>query len=92
MPDHRLEALPEHERGEAGGDDVQQRPTDRCLRQLAQRALAARRARAVTERELPGDPGDLLGTLRAADLAIEDPPLEEILRVMFGRSREAAAS
>ncbi len=42
----------------------------------------------VAERELPGVVGHLLGPLRAADLAIEDPPLEEILRVMFGRARE----
>jgi len=30
--------------------------------------------------------GHLLGELHAADLAIEDPPLEEILRVMFGKA------
>jgi ABC-2 type transport system ATP-binding protein len=42
----------------------------------------------VSERELPNVIGHLLGTLKAADLAIEDPPLEEILREMFGRSRE----
>jgi ABC-2 type transport system ATP-binding protein len=42
----------------------------------------------VPERELPGVIGHLLGALEAKDLAIEDPPLEEILRVMFGRSRE----
>jgi ABC-2 type transport system ATP-binding protein len=44
----------------------------------------------VSERELPGVVGHLLGTLRAADFAIEDPPLEEILREMFGKSRETA--
>jgi ABC-2 type transport system ATP-binding protein len=43
----------------------------------------------VSERELPAVVSHLLGTLRAADLAIEDPPLEEILREMFGKSREA---
>ncbi len=43
----------------------------------------------VAERELPAVVGHLLGTLRAADLAIEDPPLEDILRVMFGKSRES---
>jgi ABC-2 type transport system ATP-binding protein len=37
----------------------------------------------VTESELPGVVGRLLGPLHAADLAIEDPPLEEVLRVMF---------
>ena len=42
----------------------------------------------VSERELPGVVGHLLGTLRAVDLAIEDPPLEDILRVMFGKARE----
>jgi len=39
----------------------------------------------VAERELPGAVGHLLGPLRVADLAIEDPPLEDILRVMFGQ-------
>ncbi len=43
----------------------------------------------VPEREIPTVVGHLLGPLKAADLAIEDPPLEEILRVMFGKSREA---
>jgi ABC-2 type transport system ATP-binding protein len=41
----------------------------------------------VTERALPEVIGHLLGTLRAGDLAIEDPPLEEVLRTMFGRHR-----
>jgi ABC-2 type transport system ATP-binding protein len=45
----------------------------------------------VSERELPGVVGHVLGTLKAADLAIEDPPLEDILRVMFGKSKEAHA-
>ena len=46
----------------------------------------------VPERELPGVVGHLLGSLRAADLGIEDPPLEEILRVLFGRGKPAAAT
>jgi ABC-2 type transport system ATP-binding protein len=46
----------------------------------------------VTERELPNVIGHILSTLKAADLAIEDPPLEDILRVMFGKNREAQAS
>jgi ABC-2 type transport system ATP-binding protein len=41
----------------------------------------------VPERELPAVVGRLLGALKAADLAIEDPPLEDILRVMFGKQR-----
>ena len=41
----------------------------------------------VAERDLPTVVGHLL-TLKAADLAIEDPPLEDILRVMFGKARE----
>ena len=45
----------------------------------------------VPEREIATAVGHLLGTLETTDLAIEDPPLEEILRVMFGRSREAKA-
>jgi ABC-2 type transport system ATP-binding protein len=44
----------------------------------------------VAERELPGVVSHLLGTLRAADLAIEDPPLEDVLRKMFGQNKAAA--
>ncbi|HEX7840245.1 MAG TPA: ATP-binding cassette domain-containing protein [Kofleriaceae bacterium] len=44
----------------------------------------------VPEREVAPVIARLLGALRAADLAIEDPPLEDILRVMFGKSRERA--
>ena len=42
----------------------------------------------VPERAIPSVVGHLLGQLHAADLAIEDPPLEEILRVMFGRAHK----
>jgi ABC-2 type transport system ATP-binding protein len=42
----------------------------------------------VSERELPSVVGHVLGSWHAADLAIEDPPLEEILRVMFGKAKE----
>ena len=42
----------------------------------------------VGEKDLPAVVGHLLGEWKAADLAIEDPPLEEILRVMFGKARE----
>ncbi|MEO6774245.1 MAG: ATP-binding cassette domain-containing protein [Kofleriaceae bacterium] len=41
----------------------------------------------VPERELPGVVGELLGKLAVSDLAIEDPPLEDILRKMFGKAR-----
>jgi len=41
----------------------------------------------VTEREVPAVIGRVLGALKAGDLAIEDPPLEDILRVMFGKQR-----
>jgi ABC-2 type transport system ATP-binding protein len=41
----------------------------------------------VGEKELPHVVSHLLGTLKAADLAIEDPPLEDVLRVMFGQSK-----
>jgi len=44
----------------------------------------------VAERELPDVVSHLLGTLKVSDLGIEDPPLEDVLRVMFGRSHEAA--
>jgi ABC-2 type transport system ATP-binding protein len=46
----------------------------------------------VTERELPQVVGHLLGPLKVADLAIEDPPLEDILRTMFGAAKNGAAS
>jgi ABC-2 type transport system ATP-binding protein len=39
----------------------------------------------ITERELPSVVGHLLGELKVGDLAIEDPPLEDILRKMFGK-------
>jgi ABC-2 type transport system ATP-binding protein len=39
----------------------------------------------VPESELPNVVSHLLGTLKVNDLGIEDPPLEDILRVMFGR-------
>ena len=45
----------------------------------------------VPERELPGVVSHLLGELKVADLGIEDPPLEDVLRVMFGKSHEAAS-
>ena len=41
----------------------------------------------VPEREVPPVIGRLLDALKATDLAIEDPPLEDILRVMFGKPR-----
>ena len=41
----------------------------------------------VGEAQIPSVVGHLLGALKAADLAIEDPPLEEILRVMFGKAK-----
>jgi len=41
----------------------------------------------VIEPELPAVIGRLLGALKVADLAIEDPPLEDVLRVMFGKQR-----
>jgi ABC-2 type transport system ATP-binding protein len=34
--------------------------------------------------------GHLLGVLRAADLAVEDPPLEDVMRDIFGRSQRPA--
>jgi ABC-2 type transport system ATP-binding protein len=45
----------------------------------------------VPEGELPRVVGHLLGTLKAADLAIEDPPLEDILRDMFGKNHKKHA-
>jgi len=39
----------------------------------------------VPEREIPAVIGHLLGEMKATDLAIEDPPLEDILRQMFGK-------
>ena len=45
----------------------------------------------VPEREIPAAVGHLLRELHVADLAIEDPPLEEILRVMFGKAKQDRA-
>jgi len=54
-------------------------------------ALLARDGQRITlrvaEREVAPVVARLLGELRAADLAIEDPPLEDILRAMFGERR-----
>jgi ABC-2 type transport system ATP-binding protein len=44
----------------------------------------------VKDPELPNVIGHLLNTLKATDLAIEDPPLEEILRSMFGQGAKHA--
>lgn len=41
----------------------------------------------VAEREIANVIGYLLGAMRAQDLAIEDPPLEDILRDMFGKAK-----
>ena len=43
----------------------------------------------VAEREIPAVIGHLLGAMKATDLAIEDPPLEDILRQMFGKKQHA---
>jgi ABC-2 type transport system ATP-binding protein len=68
--------------------------TDDALGRLG--ALMSRDGQRVTlrvaEREVPAVIGQLLGPLKAADLAIEDPPLEDVLRVMFGRHKPAKAS
>jgi ABC-2 type transport system ATP-binding protein len=59
-------------------------------------ALLARDGQRVTlrvaEREVAPVIGRLLGALKAADLAIEDPPLEEVLRVMFGKTKAERAA
>ena len=56
-------------------------------------ALLARDGQRVTlrvaEREVAGVIGQLLGKLGAADLAIEDPRLEDVLRALFGEQRRA---
>jgi ABC-2 type transport system ATP-binding protein len=44
----------------------------------------------IAESNIPDAVGHLLGTLKAADLAIEDPPLEDVLRVMFGQNKAKA--
>ncbi|HMG55837.1 MAG TPA: ATP-binding cassette domain-containing protein [Kofleriaceae bacterium] len=58
-------------------------------------ALLARDGQRVTlrvaEREVAAVIGRLLGELKAADLAIEDPPLEDVLRAMFGAHRDKPA-
>jgi ABC-2 type transport system ATP-binding protein len=59
-------------------------------------ALLARDGQRITlrvpEREVAPVIARVLGELRAADLAIEDPPLEDILRVMFGKRRDRAGA
>jgi ABC-2 type transport system ATP-binding protein len=44
----------------------------------------------ISESDIPDAVGHLLGTLKAVDLAIEDPPLEDVLRVMFGQNKAKA--
>lgn len=44
----------------------------------------------VSEREIATVIGHLLGAMKAQDLAIEDPPLEDILRDMFGKAKHDA--
>ena len=44
----------------------------------------------VSESELPNTVSYILATLKASDLAIEDPPLEDILRTMFGKHSAAS--
>jgi ABC-2 type transport system ATP-binding protein len=46
----------------------------------------------VGEQELGNVVGHLLGALKVADLAIEDPPLEDVLRDMFGKSKPKPAN
>ncbi len=69
-----------------GGDVV----SDEELGKLG--TVMSREAQRITlkvgEAALPGVVGHLLGTLKAADLAIEDPPLEDVLRDLFGRSKK----
>jgi ABC-2 type transport system ATP-binding protein len=43
----------------------------------------------VAESELAHVVSYLLGTVKVTDLGIEDPPLEDVLRVMFGRRAKA---
>ncbi len=45
----------------------------------------------VSERELPAVVSHLLGPLSVGDLAIEDPPLEDILRQLFGQHAKEPA-
>jgi ABC-2 type transport system ATP-binding protein len=53
----------------------------------ANEAPAQRITLKVPDSELGAVVGHLLGTLKAIDLAIEDPPLEDVLRQMFGRAK-----
>jgi ABC-2 type transport system ATP-binding protein len=46
----------------------------------------------IAESDLPDAVSHLLGTLKAADLAVEDPPLEDVLRVMFKSAKTNGAS
>ena len=64
----------------------------REARHACSRARASASRCASPSASSPSVVGHLLGTLKAADLAIEDPPLEDILRVMFGKPQEAQRS
>jgi len=74
----------------AGRDEIE----DAALRKLG--TVLAKDGNRITlrvpERELPGVVSHLLGTLAVSDLGIEDPPLEDVLRVLFGRAHEPAAA
>ena len=58
MTDRRLGELPEHEPGEPDDDQPEQRPADRRIRELAQRALAVGLVGAAAEDELEREPPD----------------------------------
>jgi ABC-2 type transport system ATP-binding protein len=67
-------------------------PTDEELGKLG--TLVTREAQRITlrvpEDKIPGVIGHVLSNLKGTDLAIEDPPLEDVLRVMFGQSKAKA--
>ena len=70
----------------------QERLLDRKAALVAQKQTELEtREQSLSERDIPDAVSHLLGTLKAADLAIEDPPLEDVLRVMFGQSKAAKA-
>ena len=66
-------------------DRADRRRRAREARHACSRSDGQRITLRVAGARAPGVVGQLLGTLQVADLAIEDPPLEDVLREMFGK-------
>ena len=105
--DHRDRSRQDRPRRRAASQLIKAMDPDKRVSFTRRRAIARRRARqarhtcsaatasasrcASRARAARTSIGHVLGTLKVGDLAIEDPPLEDVLRVMFGKSHEPAA-